>query len=621
MSRPDSPVADDAAAPPAARPAAADTASRALALRLWRDWVRGHRWRLLFALLLMGVVSATTGAYPIVIDWAYELFGARDPRAIWLIPIIVVAVTGIKALAVYAQAVTVQGVVLHVIASLQGAMFARLTEADLERVQAEPTGRLVSRLTNDVAMIREAMGRAVAGIVDLLTLVALFASMIYLDWVMTLVALALYPVAAVPIVRIGRRLRRASTATQDRMGDTTALLTESLGGARMVRTYGLEAYEQGRARAMFEGMRAALMRLVKGRARVDPVLEALGGLAVAAVIAFAGWRVAYGNGTVGEFTGFVAALLLAARHVRSIGTLNAVAQEGLAAVQRVFAVLDDRPRIIEAAGAPALAVSAGRIALDDVRFAYRAGEEVLRGVSLTVEPGQTVALVGPSGAGKTTIVNLLPRLHDVSAGAVTIDGQDVRAVTLASLRRAMALVSQDVTLFNDTVRANIAFGRLDATEEEIAAAARAAAADEFIRALPQGYRTVVGDRGHTLSGGQRQRIALARAILRDPPILLLDEATSALDAESEQRVQAALEALSRGRSTLVVAHRLATVRRADRIYVLEAGRVAEQGTHAELLAANGLYARLCQMQFFTAEGTGENEGESAPEPEPAPARQ
>jgi subfamily B ATP-binding cassette protein MsbA len=353
------------------------------------------------------------------------------------------------------------------------------------------------------------------------------------------------------------------------------------------------------------------MKMVKSRARLDPILEILGGLAVGGVIAFGGYRVATGQGTIGEFTGFISALLIAAQPVRAIGTLNTVLQEGLGAVQRIFTLLDEMPAIVDKPGAAPLNVARGAVAFRDVDFSYEPGTSALTDFSIEVPAGKTVALVGRSGAGKSTVFNLIPRLFDVGGGAATIDGQDVRDVTLASLRDAIAVVSQEVVLFNDTVRANIAFGRTGASEDEIRAAAEAAAAHDFITQLPEGYDTIVGDRGLRLSGGERQRLSLARAILKDAPILLLDEATSALDAESERLVQLALERLTRGRTTLVIAHRLATVRNADLIYVLEDGRVLEQGSHDELLARGGLYARLCRLQF-------RDDGAEVPAPATAP---
>jgi subfamily B ATP-binding cassette protein MsbA len=338
------------------------------------------------------------------------------------------------------------------------------------------------------------------------------------------------------------------------------------------------------------------MRMTKGRARVDPVLEVLGGAAVAAVIGFAGWRAAVSSQTIGNFTGFVAALLIAARPLRALGSLNSALQEGLAGLTRVFTVVDESPSIADAPDAERLPAGRGHVAFEDVRFVYPDGRVGLAGLSFAAEPGTTVALVGPSGAGKSTALALIPRLHDVSAGAVRIDGADVRRVTLASLRDAIAYVAQDSPLFDDSITSNIRMGRPDATDEQIAAAAEAAAAASFIEALPDGYATRVGPGGRRLSGGQRQRIALARALLRNPRILLLDEATSALDTESEAAIQVALGRLRQDRTTIVIAHRLSTVRDADLVVVMQDGRAVEQGSHAVLLDLDGLYARLVRSQ-------------------------
>jgi subfamily B ATP-binding cassette protein MsbA len=569
-----------------------DTTTAAMIRRLWREHIRHHRLRLATVLLLTAITAGLTSLYPLVINRALSMFEAHDSRILYQIPALIVAITCAKAAAQYGQTVLAQQLVLLVIRELQERMFAQLVNADLARLEREAPAALAARFTTDATTIREALIRAVNAIGDVVTVIGLVGTMFVLDWQFSLVAAALYPLAALPIQRIGKRVRRASGGMQERMGETATLLHESFAQARTVRAYRLEDAETRRAEKTFQRLYASLLRQNRSRARVDPILEILGGAAVALVLGFAGWRAANGGSTLGDFTGFVAALLLASRPVRSLGALNAAIQEGMAGLIRVFSVVDEQPTILDNPSAKSLPAGRGHLEFENVHFIYPDGRAGLDGLTFEARPGLTVALVGASGAGKSTALTLIPRLKDVTEGRILLDGADIRDVTLTSLRDAIAYVGQDIMLFDDTVGANIAMGRPDAA---------AAAADDFIRALPDGMDTNVGTGGANLSGGQRQRIALARALLRNPRILLLDEATSALDAESEAAVQLALTHLRAGRTTIIVAHRLSTVRDADLVVVMADGRAVEQGSHAELMARDGTYARLVRSQAFGGE--------------------
>jgi subfamily B ATP-binding cassette protein MsbA len=567
----------------------------ALIRRLWREHVRHYRLLIVFIILSTLIMSAANALYPALIDWAFTMFVRKDPRIFYQVPLIVLLVTAIKGVSMYFQAVLTQDMVLLVIRRLQVAMFSHLSNAALARVEREPPATLATRFTTDATVIRDAMTRAVNAVADVATIFGLVVTMLVIDWKLSLIAVVLFPLAGIPVDRIGRRMRRASGGMQERMGEAAAMLNESFAQARTVRAYGLELHEQSRANRTFEQLYNSLIRMTRTRARLDPMLEVLAGVTVALVIGFEGWRHATGGAGVGSFMGFISALLLAARPLRAVGTMNSAVQEGLAGLVRVFNVIDEPAAIADAPGAVALPPGPGELKFEHVGFDYPDGRPGLKNLSFTAAPGRMLALVGTSGAGKSTALALIPRLYTPTCGEIRIDGASISSVTLASLREAIAYVGQDALLFDDTIAANIGLGRPGASDAEIEAAA-AAASCGFALEMPERFATRVGVNGQRLSGGQRQRVALARAILRDPRILLLDEATSALDTESEAAVQAALAGLRAGRTTIVVAHRLSTVRDADLIVVMADGCAVEQGTHAELVAADGAFARLVRAQ-------------------------
>lgn len=572
----------------------------ALLGRLWRDYVARFGGDIAILVPVLALVAAAAASYAWVTKHAFDAIERGNLGAIQLTPVFVLAAVAVRALAMYAQSLLSQGLALKVLRDLQRAMFAKLMQVDFARYGREAPGRLVSRFTNDINVVAEGLVRGGQAVIrDALTLAGAVGFMLWSDWVLTLIVAGAFALAGPPLQAIAQRARARTETAQVQLGSLTALLAEIFGAARFIKSYNLEARETALADAAFEERRRIAMKLARNRAGSEPLMEIVGGIAFAGVLLVAGLRIAGGAMTLGDLLGIITAIGVATPAARALSNFNTILHEALGALSRIFGLIDEPVTIKDKPDAKPLAVPEGRISFENVGFSY--GEApALSDVTFSVAPGETVALVGPSGAGKSTVFNLLPRLYEARDGAVRIDGQDVRHVTVASLRAAIALVPQEAALFNDSIRANIALGREGASDADIEAAARAAAAHDFILALPQGYGTIVGDRGANLSGGERQRIALARAFLRDAPILLLDEATSALDAESEAKVQEALARLAKGRTVLVIAHRLTTVRDADRILVFDQGRIVEAGRHDELLAKNGLYARLSRLQFQDA---------------------
>jgi subfamily B ATP-binding cassette protein MsbA len=468
----------------------------------------------------------------------------------------------------------------------------------------------MSRITNDVASIQAASSEAVTSLIkDTVTLISLIVVVFYTDWKLAVVATIVFPLAIYPISTLGKKMRKVATSTQVTMGTLTSLLQETISGTRIVKAFGMEKYENERFAAENERLFKLNMKTVSVNAISHPLMEFLGSLGIAAVIFYGGYNVVHGNSTPGTFFSFLAALLMLYEPVKRLVNVNNTIQQGIAGADRVFSIIDRVPDIDDKPGVRALPPITRSIDIENVDFRYEK-TPVLKNISLSIKAGEVVAFVGMSGGGKTTLVNLIPRFYDVSSGRILIDGQDIRDVTMQSLRSQIAIVTQQTILFNDTVKNNIAYGDIERTQDDIINAAKAANAHDFIMKLPQQYDTNIGELGTKLSGGEKQRISIARALLKDAPILILDEATSSLDTEAEIEVQEALDNLMKGRTTLVIAHRLSTIRNADRIIALVNGEIVEEGTHESLLAKQGEYFRLYNLQFKD-EGNNAKDGQLA----------
>ncbi len=575
------------------------TTSKEMFGRLYRDFIKPWRSTLIIAVILMVIAAATAAANAWLIQPALdEIFGNKNMTMLKLIPIAIILVAIVSAFSTYGQNVLMRKVGQAIIARMQVKMFDHMVRSDLAMFHDQSSGRLISRFTNDIAMMQTTVSTLLTTIAkEALSAVFLIGVMVYQSWQLSMIALLIFPIAIFPVMKLGKRMRKVATSTQQEMGHFTSQLDEVFGVVRVVKAYGREDVEVARAKKTVHGLYKLMMKAVKIQAIASPMMEMLGSLAIAGVIYYGGLQVIDGTTTPGAFFSFIAAMMLAYKPLRAMAGVNTQFQVGMAAARRFYAVMDTKPAIKEKPDAALLNITKSDVNMRDVNFSYADGTTAIEGLNLHIPAGKMVALVGASGAGKSTIMNLMMRFYDVSDGAITIDGQDIRDVTFASLRHNMALVSQEVMLFDDSVFANIAYGMENATKETVEKAARDAAAHDFIMALPNGYDSMIGPSGAKLSGGQRQRLSIARAMLKNAPILLLDEATSALDTESERHVQAALDGLMDGRTSLVIAHRLSTILHADLIYVLDGGRVIESGSHKDLLASGGAYAGLHAAQF------------------------
>jgi len=599
-------------------------ALRPLLGRIWRDYLSHHRTALFLSVLCAAIVGVMAATVLQLLQPAIDGLFLGRPVTIWRIltippdqalvsiPLIIVGAGLIWTAAALGQAALVNRLGHGIVGDIQVKLFGSMIRADLARLRSQHSGGFVASVLFDANLVREAFTNGVVNYTQHgLTLIAVLAYMAWTDWKLTAIVFLGAPIIAWVMRRFGKRMRKATTGAMVETSNLSTALMENLDGVRLIKIENREAAEEARVGEVVARRQRHVIKSADSRAFAGPFSNLVAMIVVAAVMAYAGWQARQGEMSVGAFAAYIGLLMSAGQSLRQVTNLQTVMSEGLTAARRLFGSLDIQPEIREAADAAALPAGPVTVALDHVSFAYapaaEGGAPTLSDVSLTVAPGETIALVGPSGGGKSTILSLLPRFYDVTAGRVTLNGTDIRELRLQDLRSHIALVTQEPFLFDDTIAANIAYGRPGASQAQIEAAAASAAAHDFITALPEGYQTRAGEAGLRLSGGQRQRIAIARAFLKDAPILLLDEATSALDTESETLVQAALERLMEGRATLMIAHRLSTVRNADRIYVIQAGKVVEQGSHTALVKKGGLYARLAKQQSLDGD-VGEGAG-------------
>ena len=571
--------------------------------RFWRDWLRQFKWRFAGLLILMILVALSSAGYAQFMQWVIAAFETSDPSVIYWAPLGVVGLTLTKGLSQYIQHNAQNRILTKVQAEMQNKMFHQLVEMDLSSLTNESPASLAARFSSDIQLSKSAVIAVISSISAVLTIIAAFGYMLSVDPLMTVVLILVFSLAFAPVGVIGARIRGFSSKTQREIAGMTEAVNEGLSAIRMVRTYRLEDRLKNSARTVFQSLRNLQVKMVQWQSAASPLMEVMGGIAVAVLLALVSLRLQSGKLELAEFVGLLTALGVITTPARRVGGSYATALQGLAALDRIFSLFDTKNVIQDGhfnfdSGFKA----EGNLKFDNVSFSYPDGYQALHGISLDIPAGQTVAFVGRSGAGKSTIFNLLPRLYDVSKGKILLDHRDLRDFSLSALRDQISVVSQESVLLNGTVMDNIRFGRETATDEECKAAAEAAAASGFITELPEGYDTHIDPAKHSFSGGERQRLSIARAILRDAPILLLDEPTSALDAESEASIRAALTDLEKGRTTLVIAHRLSTILHADQIVVMDQGEISDCGTHDELLKRGGIYAELFNLQFQQVPG-------------------
>jgi ATP-binding cassette, subfamily B, bacterial MsbA len=568
-------------------------------------YIKANRFRLYLAIFCMLLTSGTTAALAYLVKPAIDqIFITGNEAMLKLIPLAAIAVSVLRGGGLFGQDYFLSLVAQGIVRELRDRLYTRMSALPLSFFHEKKTGVLMSRITYDVNLIRMVVSNSITSMVsDIGTLVCLLAVTFYQIWELALVAFVVLPLAFYPVATLGRRVRKITRRSQERVGDMNSFLHETFFGNKIVKAFGREEYEIARFHKKSAALFANEMKNTIVKALTSPIVETFSGLGTALVIWFGGSQVVKGVYTTGTFMSFMAAVMMMYSPAKRLSKLNAQIQQGMAAFDRVYEILETESDILEAPDAAEIKRENHRVDFQNVCFSYDDGEPVLTDINLDVAPGEVIALVGASGGGKTTLVNLIPRFYDVSSGGVLIDGLDIRRATITSLRQQIAIVTQEPILFNDTIRANIAYGNPEATEEDIVRAAVDSYAHDFITGFPEQYDTVIGELGARLSGGQKQRLCIARALIKDAPILILDEATSSLDSEAEAIVQKALANLMKGRTTFVIAHRLTTISHADRVIVISNGRIVEQGRHEELLALGGDYFRLCQMQFKNGEAS------------------
>ena len=569
--------------------------NKSLIREFWNNFVSIYKIDIILAFILLIVVAATASIYPYLIQLVFD--GLLDDNSNWIIfPFIIASVAIVRGIAMFFQIRQVSKISLSISVDIQKKLTKQLINADLDELNKLSSGNHVSRIMNDVILIRDGFERTINNLVrDTFTVVALLFYLVWLDWLLSILVIVIYPLALRPVVRIGKQQKIIATSLQEQMEIVTSTLTEMFQGIRMVKSYNLENMEINRSKGVLNSLFKKMFKLIIGRAKVLPILEILGGVAAASVIGFASYRVSIGELSPGSVVGYVTALLMIAQPARALGTFNTVFQEALSALRRIYTQLNISPKVISLSSAPNLKIAKNKppeITFKDVSFGYNKKNKVLNDISFNVNSGSKVALVGQSGSGKSTIINLISRFYDPINGEILINEENIKDVSLNSLRKNISLVSQETIIYNKSFMDNIRFGNLDAPDHKIKKAAMNADIHDFIANSLDGYDTIVGEGGNKLSGGQKQRISIARAILKDAPILLLDEATSSLDAETESEISKTLEALTKNKTTITIAHKLSTIINSDQIILISKGKIVDVGSHKKLIKSSGYYKKI-----------------------------